>query len=402
MKIKNEYIDNLKKEDLSFYGSPLKCTLKDYDKVLDKIKNEARKAKEVLSVYTFGEIGAPGISDIDLIFVLKEKSKLPNLLKKNFADKDSKYLVFHPFLILTENIMENIRYIYPNSNYVKIYGKEIDICNPSQSEQKKIKTYLIIDTILRHFPVDYLYILLSKRVNIRMVLLRFNALSHTFRMFNDISGINKQSWKNFSKKADHLRKNWFVLSQDLKMHKLFELLKEAAYISIDFVREFDVFLSKSKEVIIHTENQNILFKGIKNRISFVKNWDAKKSMNMLINHFLAYKNFYSILPISFLRHLCCYSSFNGRLSRYIRKRLNVECVQDTIEPILRKRIQILNSQVEYANELKHSHYPCFFPLGYKTEKGFKNKLILLFVIITSRSVFRSILYYLRRVIRKYH
>lgn len=399
MKIKNKYIDNLKLKDFSFYGNPVEYALEDYDKVLGKIKNQAGKSKEILSVYTFGEVGVPGISDIDLIFVLKKGSKLPDLLKRKSVDKESEYLIFHPYLILTEDIMRNIRYIYPDSNYVKIYGKEIGIHSPSQSEIKKIKTYLIIDTILRHFPVDYLYILLSKRVNVRMVLLRFNALIHTFRMFNDISGINKRSWKEFSRKAGYLRKNWFALSGNLKEHKLFGLLKEAACISADFVKEFDAFLSKRRESIVQTGQGSVLFKGTKNRISFVKDWDVKKSMDELIEHFLVYRNFYSILPIGFLRHLCCYSSLDGRLSKYIRKRLSVECFQDDIEPVLKKRIQILNAQVAYANELKHSHYPCFFPLGYKTEKGLKNKIILLFVTITSSSVFRSILYYVRGAIR---
>lgn len=402
MAIKNQYIGNLKKEDFSFYGYPIKYTLKDYENILDKIKKKAKKTKEILSIYHFGEVKAPGISDIDLIFVLKKNCKLPALLKKHYIDEDSKYLIFHPFLIFTENIMENMRYIYPNSNYVKIYGKEIDIYNLSQSEQKKIKTYLIIDTILRHFPVDHLYILLSKRVNIRMVLLRFNALSHTFRIFNDISGINKQSWRSFSKKADHLRKNWFNLNKDLREYELLNLVKEAVYISTDFLKEVDIFLSKNEANIIDINEDEVLFRGTKNRISFVKDWNAEKSMDQLISHFLSYRNFYSILPISFLKHLCCYSSLNGRLSMYIRKRLNVKCFQNNIEPTLRKRIQILNAQVEYANELKHSHYPCFFPLGYKTEKGFKNKLILLFVIVTSSSIFRRILFYYRDILRKHH
>ena len=401
MTIKNQYIENLKKEDFSFYGYPIKYALKDYENILDKIKKKAKKTKEILSIYHFGEVKAPGISDIDLIFVLKENCKLPALLKKHYIDNDSKYLIFHPFLIFTENIMENIRYIYPNSNYVKIYGKEIGIYNISQSEQKKIKTYLIIDTILRHFPIDHLYILLSKRVNIRMVLLRFNALSHTFRIFNDISGINKQSWRSFSKKADHLRKNWFNLNKYLREYKLLNLVKEAVYISTDFLKEVDIFLSKNEANIVDIRQDDVLFKGTKNRISFVKDWDAEKSMDQLINHFLSYKNFYSILPISFLKHLCCYSSLNGRLSMYIRKRLNLKCFQNNIEPTLRKRIQILNAQVEYANELKHSHYPCFFPLGYKTEKGFKNKLILLFVIVTSSSIFRRILFYYRGILGKH-
>ena len=171
---------------------------------------------------------------------------------------------------------------------------------------------------------------------------------------------------------------------------------------MDFVMEFDSFLSKDKRNFIHTKRQTIIFKGNKNRISFVKDWNNEKSINQMINHFLKYKNFYSILPISFLKQLCCYSSANGRLSQYIRKRLNIECLQGNINPIINKRIKVLNEQVEYANKLKHSHYPCFFPLGYKTEKGFKNKLILVFIIVTSSSVFRRILFYFRDLINKCH
>jgi len=121
MKIKNRYINNLKKEDFSIYGNPIKFNLKDYDKVLDKIKNKAKNSKEILSVYTFGEVSAPGLSDIDLIFVLKEKSKLPSFLSNHYVDKDSRYMLLHPFFIMTEDIMQNIKYIYPNFQQKKSY-----------------------------------------------------------------------------------------------------------------------------------------------------------------------------------------------------------------------------------------------------------------------------------------
>lgn len=397
--MENLYIKHLKKEDISFYAHPIKYELKDYKNVLNKIKNKAQRIRSILSVYTFGEVGVPGISDIDLIFVLKEGSRLPFFLRKNYIDKDSKYLVFHPFFIITEDIMKNIRYISPNSNFVKIYGKEVAIHNPSGPELKKIKTYLTADVILRHFPVDYLYILISKRLNVRMVLLRLNALSHSFKMFNDIAGLKKPSWNNFSKRVNDLRENWFRLNEKSREGKVFCLLKEAAYVSMDFVMEFDSFLSKDKSNFIHTKRQTVIFKGNKNRISFVKGWDKERALNQMINHFVKYKNFYSILPISLLKQLCCYSSADGRLSKYIRRRLSIKCLQSNIDPIIKKRIDVLNEQVEYANKLKHSHYPCFFPLGYKTERGLKNKLILAFILITSSSVFRRILFSFRSIFR---
>ncbi|MBS3101599.1 hypothetical protein J4204_05725 [Candidatus Woesearchaeota archaeon] len=400
MKIKNNYIRNLKKEELSFYGYPVKYRLEDYGRVLGRIKRKAQKEDGILSVYGFGKVSAPGISDIDLIFVLKEGSKLPPLLKKNYIDDDSKYLVFHPFLIFTENIFKNIRYIYPSSDYIKIYGRKISIYMPKKHELKKIKTCLVADTILRHLPVDFLYILLSKKINIRMCLLRLNALSHTFRMFYGISGMKKPVWGKFSRKVKRLRKNWFQMNDDAGKDMLLGLLKESVYISSDFVKEFDAFLSKDKNYLLHVKQRDVLFRGYKARISFAAEWHPDKAISQMISHFIKHKNFYSILPISLLKQLCCYSSAQGRLSRYIRKRLSINCFQEKLDPVLEKRIINLNEQVELANSLKHSHFPCFFPLGYKTERGLKNKMILLYVIITSNSLFRRVLFYIRSTLKK--
>ncbi|MBI2541511.1 hypothetical protein HYV80_02275 [Candidatus Woesearchaeota archaeon] len=401
MKIKNPYIENLKKGDVSFYAHPIKYKLKDYENVLDKIRRKAKKTKEILSVYTFGHVSVPGISDIDLIFVLKEDSALPGFLRKNYIDRDSNYIVFHPFFIITENIMGNMKYVYPNSDFVKVYGRNIPIIEPSRGELKKIKTCLTTDVILRHFPVDYLYILLSKGLNVRMVLVRLNALSHSFKIFYDVTGLKKPEWENFSKRVDNIRKNWFSLGESAREDEIFTLLKEAVYISLNLVSEFDSFLSKDKRNFTNTQRQTVLFKGNKNRISFVKDWNREDAISGMISHFMEHRNFYSILPISFLKQLCNYSSVNGRLSRYIRKRLDTECMQKKLDPTIKKRIQVLNDQVEYANKLKHSHYPCFFPLGYKTEKGFKNKLILAFIIVTSSSVFRRVIFYIRSIKQKY-
>jgi len=80
---------------------------------------------------------------------------------------------------------------------------------------------------------------------------------------------------------------------------------------------------------------------------------------------------------------------------YKKKRLSINCYQKITDKTLRKRIDLLNEQVELANEFKHSHFPCFFPLGYKTERGLLNKLTLLFILITNSSIFRKILYAFR-------
>lgn len=399
MKLKNSYIENLKKKDVSFYSFPVKYSLKDYNNVLDNLIKKAKNSKEVLSVYTFGEIGVPGISDLDLIFVLKENSTLPSFLKSIFFGRYSGYILFHPFFIITEEIMKNIRYLYPNSDFKNIYGKNIKIKKLSKQELKKIKTYLTLDVILRHFPVDHLHTLLSKRIHMRMILVRLNSLVHSFGIIKEISGVEKKEWKFFSININYLRKNWFKLDPKKREVKAFNLLKDAVYISMNIIEEYDKLLLKDKKNLMRLDKRNVLFKGIKNRISFISNWDGNKVLDEMISHYIKYKNFYSILPSSFLKQLCCYSSVKGRLSKYIKSKLNIQCFQNKIDPIMKKRINLLNDQVEYANRLKHSHFPCFFPLGYKTERGLKNKLIIIYVIITNNSFYRTIMSNFRQLLR---
>ncbi len=412
--MKNKFIDNLRVHNLDFYNKPIKYEIKDYNDVIEKIAKLASKYKEILSIYTFGSVSAGGISDLDLIFVLRDGAKLPDFLKKNYFhrkfpfhnlirkkyfDEKSRYVLFHPFFIITENIMRNIRYIYPSSEFKKIYGKTIAITKPNKNELKKIKAYLTIDIILRHYPLEYLTFFLSRRIDTRICLVRINALSHSFRVFKELSGRKKSSWTAYSREVDLLRKRWFYLKQEDRKQKLLKLLKEAVHISVDFIKDYNSYLMKNKYPLINVKKESIEFKGIKHRLSFIKSWNAEKSISQSIEHFKKYKTYYSILPMSILTQLCCYSSFDGGLSSYIRKRLSINCYQKTIDETLKKRINLLNEQVEYANKLKHSHYPCFFPLGYKTERGLRNKLAILFIMLTNNSVFRKILYTLRGMLR---
>jgi len=392
----NNYINKFNAKEFSFYGQPEKRAMQDYGQVYKKINSICSKNREVLSAYTFGQVKVPGISDVDMIFVLKEGAKLPRFLRKTAIDSNSKYIIFHPFFIVPEDFMENIAYIYPNSELNLIYGKKISIKRLSKSELNLVHQYLINDVILRHFPSDYLNVLLSKRINLRLCLLRLNAMHHSIDIFKKVSGIKKKEWAEISDDISELRKRWFKIPIRASKSKAVDLLKKAVYVSLDFVDEYSKFLNNKVPDI---ETSNLIFKGIQNRISFVKEWNIEDSISEMIEHYNKYKNVYSVFPKALGWQLCAYSKSKGALSDYIRKRLSIKCNVGSISPLLTKRIQLLNYQVEYAMKLKHSHYPCFFPLGFKNTKGIKNMLIYSYVLATDNSLFRRTLNFIRTNLR---
>ena len=392
----NRHINSMSANDFSFYAMPEKRSAADYEEIYQKIRAVCSKNKAVLSVYTFGEVKVPGISDIDLIFILRKGSKLPRFLRKTCLDGSSNYILVHPFFIVTENFMENISYIYPNAKLNLIYGKKIKIKKLPKSELDLVYRYLINDVILRHFPSDYLNVLLSKRINARMGLLRLNSLHHSFGIFRKISGVNKKEWENISDKVEELRKKWFKMASGDAKSELLYLMKRAVYVSLDFVREYSRFIESK---VPETGFSELLFKGVQNRISFAENFEVQDSLAKMIAHYSRHKNFYSLFPKALAWQLCAYSSARGPLSAYISGRIDKKCAIKNIDSVLGKRIWLLNCQVEYAMRLHHSHYPCSFPLGFKNTKGLKNKLIYAYVLVKDHSLFRRAVSYIRTSLR---
>ncbi|MBI2130280.1 hypothetical protein HYU10_00760 [Candidatus Woesearchaeota archaeon] len=386
----NEYINSLKAGNFIFSDYPRKKSIDDYEEVYEKIRGICARNPGVLSVYTFGQVSVPGISDIDLIFVINDHAKLPRFLRKLAIDRKSKYVLLHPFFIVPKDFMENIGYIHPNSDFQLIYGKKLAIKRLSRPEISTIYNCLINDVILRHYPSDYLKVLLSGKIGIRLSLVRLNALHHSFSLFRTVSGANKKEWQKFADDVENLRKEWFALEMTVAKARLLELLKDSVYISLDFVSEYRKFLEKMEKPV-----GDMMFKGIQNRISFVEKWDVRDSLSEMIRHYRKHRNFYSILPSVLARQLYAYCAARGPLSRYITERLDKIIQMKKFEDAVMKRVRYSNYQAEYAMQMKHSHFPCFFPLGFKNTKGLKNKMIYTYVLITDHSLFRKAIGLLR-------
>jgi len=367
-----QYIEDMKIRDFIFLEEPTYYNPKSYLEAIEKIRALAKKEKGILSVYLFGGkkfIG--GISDLDLIFVLKDNARLPRMLKGDFRDKDMRYLAYHPVFILNEHIMENINYIYPYSEFRLIHGKEIKIKKLSKKDYAKSLSYLKVDFVLRHVPSDFLERLLLRKIGARGSLLRLNTLTYSIKILKQLCKKEKKEWDSYASKIKNLRQNWFSLEKNSKRETILELTKEAVYISMDIANELENFLKKNIEV---KTAKDVIFKGTNQGIIFVDDFDCKKSIEKMIYLFKKNKYFYSILPKTFLHQLCSYTETDGPLSSYIKKRLKYKCKVKNKCHVLKKRIEVLNEQVKLAIKLKHTHFPCFFPLGYKNTSGLINKL----------------------------
>lgn len=392
----HKYLDELDIKDFVFFSEPVFHPLSDYDKAIADIRKLGEENDDMLSVYTFGEITDPGISDLDLIFVLKENGKIPRNLRSVPKKRSFEDIICHPFFFINRNIMENMQYIYPTSKFKLIYGEEIKIKDLNTEGHNKSLIYLSVDFILRHIPGDYLNILLSKRINLRSALLRLKALTHSISVYKDFEEEISKEWIKFSEDVFSLRKTWFEIEPENRKSEVIRLLKKGVYISYEIAISFAKLYGNINNKDIEPADGEIIFKGTKERISFIKDVDIEAAIDSIISHFNKFGNYYSIIPIRYLKQLCSYAALKGPLSEYINENLSYKCDNIEIDDVLKRRIELLNEQVEIAIKLKHKHYPCFFPLGYKNTAGFENKLRFAAIKIINNSLFRKLLYPIRR------
>ena len=126
----------MQKKGYNFFNLPRECSIEDYKEAIDKIVGKYSKANGLVSIYSWGDVSAPGISDIDIVLVFgKNAEKLPFLSRSfYFLDSETRYLVRHPFVFTGEDSFKNARYVYPDTGFRLLFGKNINIRRLSQSE----------------------------------------------------------------------------------------------------------------------------------------------------------------------------------------------------------------------------------------------------------------------------
>ncbi len=365
----------LKERSYKFFNVPKKHEISDYKEAISYIIKKYSKINGLLSMYNWGDPSVPGISDIDIVFVLEnnKNNALPFLRRSfYFLNAETRYLVRHPFVFIDENSFRNIRHIYPNANFKLLHGRNIRINNLSAEDSYYSCIALLNDIIIRHYPHDFLEQFINKKINVRDTLLRLNSLKYSIRV---LERLTKEKYGNLNHKLaliGELRKNWF----NAKDFDLLVLLnRDAVKITMEIIDKFKAFLTDNSLIKINSGSY-LRYNGIKNKSQFVRDWDKKTVLREMSKLVKENRKFYSILPLELSAQLIEYSKSNGLISSYIREKISNNInYQLKYKKIIGHRINILNKQAELASKLKHSDFVAFFDFGYCNESGINNWIL---------------------------
>jgi len=128
---------NLQIDKLQFIDFPHKISREVYNQNKIRVLDYFRNHSSVKAIYEMGSIGDPGISDLDLILVLKENGTFTNTDYHFLAGLDKDIFVHHPFVI-PETLFPYIQYMYYASNLSKLWGAKYKFNTPESNFKNQL------------------------------------------------------------------------------------------------------------------------------------------------------------------------------------------------------------------------------------------------------------------------
>jgi len=372
-------INSVNVTDFIFYNQPKHYHREEYEKVTQEIIGLMSKCEEIISIYQMGEISAPGISDIDFIFVLKNNPKNLAQFKKIFSECYKKYGYFLDPFIIDESIFPDIHLIFPIFDLKHIYGKKLEIYD--HKNKKLINQIMLIDFITFYWPREFLKILFEKRdlfknktislvindlyrilnikskyrlIDVRNLLCRLNSMKYPLRILGVLTNKKYSFLENTNKKISSLRKDWFIMNKEKRIKKLINLLVLINYCCLDLINHFKEYLESRNDFYID-QLKEFNIENTYGIISYKKQWNKKYYFADTWKYFNKNKKITSILPIIFAPNLI-YFLKNDK--RFIRNKKYLD--------LLSQRYSLIKKQIQYLNKYK-IYTGCFFRFDYPFE-----------------------------------
>ena len=154
---------------MKIINQPQFLSKKDYDDELSLYLQNAEDSEGLISILTMGSVGAPGLSDLDLICVVKEDAKANTVhtldLPKGAQERG---ILLHGPILIPKSLFSNLHYIFPVSNLIDCSGESLlqNISPVSNEEEKSLALAYLVDftlsRLLQHSVVQ------TKKISVLM------------------------------------------------------------------------------------------------------------------------------------------------------------------------------------------------------------------------------------------
>lgn len=307
-----------------FNDLPKKVGKDYYQSARDEIIKYYSQNDDILSIYEYGSVSSPGVSDLDIILILKDQVKTQ---EKFFEFSNISKEVHHllgdgTVMKMSQENFINMNFLENEINIKKLFGKSLKQKSPDKSYQEILDLISVIDWLPERI-IRLTRILTSVNVNIIDSLTLLHSYSYTIKKVDNITSIYKYSSRSEAvlNKIKLLRNNWYSVTNPHKV--LIECIQESISLGYDYLDIFTNYLKKNNSYCKSefNINEDIDLELYDNHyIRFVSSTKKLEKESEAIKMSQEDKKFV-LISNYFYPHFQCLASQGGILSSAVNKKI---------------------------------------------------------------------------------
>lgn len=342
----------------SFFNYPKQAVIGNYDDVRSAIIEFYDHNEDVISIYEYGSVSNPGVSDLDLIFVLRDEiSSTESEFNLSSISAFAQDLVADGTVIkMPLNVFKNIQY-FDNLNFHKLSGLDVSINDPTEADDKFIKLASIIDWVPERI-LKLTRIINSKEINITNALCVLHSFGYSLKFLDRLLGSSEDS-QNLITETARLRGAWRDI--DNPEMDLVECLKNAIKIGVKRLFDYELYLRDSGDYLSRdfSINHDIDLELYSNH--FLRFSDVHSpSFDLSLSSLQIEDKFCIVLSHYFYPHFAILAGLEGKLSKRMRNKIqgylpiDRGLVNSPYEENLRRKMNLAEQNAEFLirNNLK--------------------------------------------------
>ncbi|MGA1871243.1 MAG: hypothetical protein ACMUJM_22155 [bacterium] len=377
---------SLNTDNLTFIDFPQQIALQKYEQNIQEFVKYFRTHPTVSAIYQIGGINDPGISDLDLVLVLKENEALSSK-DNDFLTTLNQYLFIHPPFIISEDLFVYLPYFFYANNIRKLTGKNYQFLEPELSlDNLQLCALLCYEAAIGRLSDIIYQTTCGNSISLRKMLLKLNSIKHNISLMNKvIDTCEGNGWDKFIIQIGSLRRSWFSLSKDEQIKNTYSALYEGVNVLLEIINNL-ALRSKNLFRIDNICNEHPeAYYIYPNSLQIIKyNGDSKSSISTVRNPFFFLKKLRFKAQKKIARHVNDLSIITlpkelillllligTKDNLFVRNQKYFSCVsKHNVPAVIKLRVDLLNKYNEFISAHKDLHMS-YLTMGSSLEKKAK-------------------------------
>lgn len=184
-----------------------------YKDVIASMVDRLKQKEGIISIFQMGSVLHPGISDIDMLVVLKENVAF-RLNPLEGLTKTERYLFVHPLLCATKTDFFEAQQFTFYRNWRLLWGEQLPAREDELSEEeiKCVQTQTALEYLISNY-INLTILRIHRIINVRGLLLNMKAILYDLKLL----GVSSGALYELLEKLTEWRDQWFEIQPHTKV-----------------------------------------------------------------------------------------------------------------------------------------------------------------------------------------